>query len=196
MPHSASCRTIGVPRSRLRMPTWISCGRSATSRSNPRPKLSRSSPGRPTIRSAWTCTPVSSRRKRRLSSSFALSCRRLMRSQTSSLNVWMPTSNCSAPAGNCADQLAQRLGQPIRDHLEVQEQARRVALEEELRGSRWQMLRFRLNVRSTNLNCRTPRSSSCCIAPRNASSGTLRTGTSSDERQNSHLNGQPREAST
>ena len=38
---------MGVPRSRLRMPTWISCGPSAISRSKPAAKLSSVSPGRP-----------------------------------------------------------------------------------------------------------------------------------------------------
>ena len=38
--------------SRLSTPSWISCGPSASRRSKPAPKLARSSPGRPKIRSA------------------------------------------------------------------------------------------------------------------------------------------------
>ena len=81
-----------------------------------------SSPGRPTIRSACTCTPVCSRRKRRLSSAaWRCPAARLISACTSSLNVCMPTSNCSAPGGNRRMQLPQRLRQPVGDHLEVQE---------------------------------------------------------------------------
>ncbi len=55
---------------------------------------------------------------------------------------------------------------------------------------------LRLNVRSTNLNCRAPRSSNRCNWPSNTGSGARRTGISSDDKQNSHVNGHPRDAST
>ena len=119
MPNSSVWRMIGVPRRRLRMPNWISCGSSATSWSKPRAKLAMSSPGRPAIRSTcrWACE--CSHSQRMLSAALSLSCRRLTSACTSGLKLWMPISNCSAPGGNLRDAFLQRVGQVVGHQLEV-----------------------------------------------------------------------------
>ena len=61
---------------------------------------------------------------------------------------------------------------------------------------RWLVLTFRLNVRSTNLNRRAPRRYRVSISARKVSMPNGQAVLSSDDRQNSHLNGQPRDAST
>ena len=58
------------------------------------------------------------------------------------------------------------------------------------------VLMFRLKVRSTNLNSRAPRACSASSSPRKVSSANGHAVLSSADRQNSHLNGQPRDAST
>ena len=58
------------------------------------------------------------------------------------------------------------------------------------------VLTFRLKVRSTNLNSRAPRACKASSSARKRSSGNGQAVLSSEDRQNSHLNGQPREAST
>ena len=101
----------------------------------PAAKLSRSSPGRPTIRSAWTCTPVSLAQEPQV---------------VRELRVVLPAADAlrhvvverldadlelQRARRELRDRLAQRLGQPVRDHLEVQEQPRRDSARGRTRGS-------------------------------------------------------------
>ncbi len=54
-----------------------------------------------------------------------------MSAATSGLKVWMPTSNCSAPGGNSGDDFAQRFGQAVGNHLEMEKMAGLIAREKE-----------------------------------------------------------------
>ena len=159
MSHSASWRTIGVPRKRLSMPTWISCGRRANSRSKPAAKLSIVSPGRPTIRSAWTWTPVSFAASGGSPRSRSLSCRRLMQLLDFGVERLDADLELQGAGRELRDRRPQRFGQAIGDHLEMEEQIRAVCRSRKNCKIARLVWMFRLNVRSTNLNCRTPRSS-------------------------------------
>ena len=55
---------------------------------------------------------------------------------------------------------------------------------------------FKLKVRSINLKLRTPRSNRFCISAKNNSNSKGYTVLSKEDKQNSHLKGQPRDAST
>ena len=109
----------------------------------------------------------------------------------------MPTSNCSTPGRKFGDDPAQFRRQPVGNHFKVIEIARLVAREEkfenglaggnvEIEGTIHELELFQAAVKRI-FACRPER-----ISP----AATARTGTSSDDRQNSHLKGQPREAST
>ena len=187
---------IGVPRSRLRMPTWISCGPSAISRSKPAAKLSRLSPGRPAIRSAWICTPVWPRRKRRFVFQplvILAALDQLRDLLVEGLNAHLELERAGREPG---DDLAQRLRQPVRHHLEVEEVPGPVPFEQELQDRPAGIdVQIEGPIHKLELP-HAPVEQALQSDPSNAGSGACRTGMSSDERQNSHENGQPREAST
>ena len=114
---------------------------------------------------------------------------------TASLKVCTPTSNCSAPGGNFPITSRNASGRRSGIISKWTNNPGRLRARKNSRIARLAAM-FRLNVLSTNLNCLAPRSSSRSISPRNAARGNCRTGTSSEERQNSQVNGQPRDAST
>lgn len=111
----------------------------------------------------------------------------------------IPCQGCvlfSIPEGNTLsfDRAVYHAFSPAFPRAEVERIAVRFAWET-LKQSR-PIGMHRLNVRSTNLKCRAPRASSRCSDDRNSAKGNCRTASSSDDRQNSHPNGQPRDAST
>jgi hypothetical protein len=94
------------------------------------------------------------------------------------------------------DGFAQRLGQAVGNHLEVIEISGLMAGEEEFEnGAAGVEIQVERAIHELELLHATIQQL-LHFALRNNSVFTARTGTSSDERQNSHVNGQPREAST
>jgi hypothetical protein len=110
-----------------------------------------SSPGRPTIKSAWTWTPVSARSQRKFSSSLGV-----ILSPADEFGDFLVERldadlELERAGRKLADDFAQRLRQAVGNHLEMHEQAGPMALEKEPQDGRL-VARLRLKVRSTNLN--------------------------------------------
>ena len=123
---------MGVPRSRLRMPTWISCGPSAISRSKPAAKLSSALARQPgdQVRVDVHARLAPQEAEVVLQPLIVLAAvDQRSRLLVERLDADLELERARREPG---DHLAQRLRQPVRHHLEVEEVPGLVALEEEL----------------------------------------------------------------
>ena len=93
------------------------------------------------------------------------------------------------------DDFAQRIGQPVGDHFEMHEQPIAPAREKKLQD---RAARREVQIESAidEFELRRPAREQAVECGEKGSSANARTGISSDERQNSQVNGHPRDAST
>ena len=93
------------------------------------------------------------------------------------------------------DDFAQRFRQPVGNHLEMEEMAGPVALQKEFEN-RFADGDVQIERAVNELELLHAAVKQALQLSQKAGRGTCRTGMSSDDRQNSQVNGQPRDAST